>query len=221
MEFIQFHPTGMVWPPALKASRDRGRARRRRLLRNKEGRRFMFDDIPDNYKNQTADNEEEGWRYTQRRQERPPASELLTRPRGPLHVREVRPGAAPARGVFLDISWIKERLPNARRAYPQELPSMYHQFKELAGLDITTTTDGDRADPHYIMGGVKVDADTQMSNVRACSRQGSARRESNAQPPGRQLAFRPSRLRHAPASTPRSTRRRTARARRTPRRSTK
>ena len=109
------------------------------VLRNREGRRFMFDDIPENYRSQTADNPEEGWRYTQgdKSARRPP--ELLTRDHvARCIVREIKEGrGSPHGGVFLDISWIKEKLPNAPEHIRKKLPSMYHQFKELAGIDIT------------------------------------------------------------------------------------
>src|SRR5579862_2522001 len=168
MEFVQFHPTGMVWPPSVRgilvteAVRGEGG-----ILKNSEGRRFMFDDIPDNYKNQTADNEDEGWRYTQgdKNARRPP--ELLTRDHVSRCInREVKAGrGSPHGGVFLDIAWIKERIPNAAEHIKKKLPSMYHQFKQLADLDITTTPMEVGPTTHYIMGGVKVDGETQMSTV--------------------------------------------------------
>jgi succinate dehydrogenase flavoprotein subunit len=168
MEFVQFHPTGMIWPPSVRgilvteAVRGEGG-----VLKNSEGRRFMFDDIPDNYRAQTADNEEEGWRYTQgdKAARRPP--ELLTRDHvSRCIVREVKAGrGSPHGGVFLDIAWIKARIPQAPEHIRRKLPSMYHQFKQLADLDITAEPMEVGPTTHYIMGGVKVDADTQMSNV--------------------------------------------------------
>jgi succinate dehydrogenase / fumarate reductase flavoprotein subunit len=168
MEFVQFHPTGMVWPPSvhgiLVTEGVRGEGG---ILKNKEGRRFMFDDIPDLYKNQTADNEEEGWRYTQgdKTARRPP--ELLTRDHVARCInREVKAGrGSPHGGVFLDIAWIKERLPNAAEHIKKKLPSMYHQFKQLAGIDITQEPMEVGPTTHYMMGGVKVDGDSQMSTV--------------------------------------------------------
>jgi succinate dehydrogenase / fumarate reductase flavoprotein subunit len=168
MEFVQFHPTGMVWPPSvsglLVTEGVRGEGG---VLRNSEGRRFMFDDIPDLYKDQTADTEEEGWRYTQgdRQARRPP--ELLTRDHvARCILREVREGrGSPHGGVFLDIAWIKERLPNAAEHIKKKLPSMYHQFKQLADIDITKEPMEVGPTTHYAMGGIRVDADTQMSNV--------------------------------------------------------
>jgi succinate dehydrogenase / fumarate reductase flavoprotein subunit len=157
MEFVQFHPTGMVWPLSVagilvtEAVRGEGG-----ILVNKEGRRFMFDDIPENYRPQTADNEEEGWRYTQgdKNARRPP--ELLTRDHvARCIVREIKEGrGSPHGGVFLDIAWIKKRLPN-----------MYHQFLKLADVDITKVPMEVGPTTHYMMGGVRVDGDSQMSSV--------------------------------------------------------
>src|SRR3712207_1383586 len=127
----------------------------------------IFGDIPDNYKNQTADNEEEGWRYTQgdKNARRPP--ELLTRDHvARCIVREVREGrGSPHGGVFLDIAWIKERLPNSAEHIRRKLPSMYHQFKQLADIDITAEPMEVGPTTHYVMGGIRVDGDTQMSTV--------------------------------------------------------
>jgi len=168
MEFIQFHPTGMVWPPSVRGILvTEGVRGEGGVLRNKEGRRFMFDDIPANYRDQTADNEEEGWRYTQgdKNARRPP--ELLTRDHvARCIVREVKAGrGSPHGGVFLDISWIKEKLPNAAQHIRKKLPSMYHQFKQLADVDITAEPMEIGPTMHYIMGGIRVDGDTQVSNV--------------------------------------------------------
>lgn len=168
MEFIQFHPTGMVWPPSVRGILvTEGVRGEGGVLRNNIGQRFMFNDIPDNYRSQTADNEEEGWRYTQgdKAARRPP--ELLTRDHVARCIRrEVKAGrGSPHGGVFLDISWIKERLPKAAEHIKRKLPSMYHQFKQLADIDITAEPMEVGPTTHYIMGGVRVDADTQMSNV--------------------------------------------------------
>jgi succinate dehydrogenase / fumarate reductase flavoprotein subunit len=168
MEFVQFHPTGMVWPPSVRGILvTEGVRGEGGVLRNSQQRRFMFDDIPDNYKAQTADDEEEGWRYTQgdKSARRPP--ELLTRDHvSRCIVREIKAGrGSPHGGVFLDISWIKDRLPNAPEHIKKKLPSMYHQFKQLADIDITKEPMEVGPTTHYIMGGVRVDADTQMSNV--------------------------------------------------------
>jgi succinate dehydrogenase / fumarate reductase flavoprotein subunit len=168
MEFVQFHPTGMVWPPSvmgiLVTEGVRGEGG---ILTNKEGRRFMFDAIPENYRAQTADNEEEGWRYCQGGKDarRPP--ELLTRDHvSRCIVREIKEGrGSPHGGVYLDISWIKQKLPNAAEHIKRKLPSMYHQFKQLADIDITEQPMEVGPTTHYIMGGVRVDPDTQMSRV--------------------------------------------------------
>jgi succinate dehydrogenase / fumarate reductase, flavoprotein subunit len=168
MEFVQFHPTGMVWPPSvmgiLVTEGVRGEGG---ILTNKEGRRFMFDAIPENYRAQTADNEEEGWRYCQGAKDarRPP--ELLTRDHvSRCIVREIKEGRGSSHGgVYLDISWIKQKLPNAAEHIKRKLPSMHHQFKQLADIDITEEPMEVGPTTHYIMGGVQVDPDTQMSRV--------------------------------------------------------
>jgi succinate dehydrogenase flavoprotein subunit len=168
MEFVQFHPTGMIWPPSVQgilvteAVRGEGG-----VLKNSEGRRFMWDDIPENYRAQTASDEEEGWRYTQgdKAARRPP--ELLTRDHvSRCIMREVKAGrGSPHGGVFLDIAWIKARVPNGVEHIKKKLPSMYHQFKQLADLDITQEPMEVGPTTHYVMGGVRVDSDTQMSTV--------------------------------------------------------
>ncbi len=168
MEFVQFHPTGMVWPPSVRGILvTEGVRGEGGVLRNKEGKRFMFDDIPANYKSQTADNEEEGWRYTQgdKNSRRPP--ELLTRDHVARCIRrEVKEGrGSPHGGVFLDIAWIKARLPNSEEHIKKKLPSMYHQFKQLADVDITKEAMEIGPTMHYMMGGVAVDAESQMSTV--------------------------------------------------------
>jgi succinate dehydrogenase / fumarate reductase flavoprotein subunit len=168
MEFVQFHPTGMVWPPSVRGILvTEGVRGEGGVLRNSQGRRFMFDDIPANYKPQTADSEDEGWRYTQgdKSARRPP--ELLTRDHvARCIVREIKEGrGSPHGGVFLDISWIKQRLPDAAERIKKKLPSMYHQFKQLADIDITREPMEVGPTTHYMMGGVRVDAESQMSTV--------------------------------------------------------
>jgi succinate dehydrogenase flavoprotein subunit len=168
MEFIQFHPTGMVWPPSvmgiLVTEGVRGEGG---ILTNNEGRRFMFDEIPEAYRAHTADNEEEGWRYCQGTKDarRPP--ELLTRDHvSRCIVREIKEGrGSPHGGVYLDISWIKQKIPNSAEHIKRKLPSMYHQFKQLADIDITEEPMEVGPTTHYIMGGVHVDPDTQMSRL--------------------------------------------------------
>jgi succinate dehydrogenase / fumarate reductase flavoprotein subunit len=168
MEFIQFHPTGMVWPPSvmgiLVTEGVRGEGG---ILTNNQRRRFMFDEIPEAYRAHTADNEEEGWRYCQGAKDarRPP--ELLTRDHvSRCIVREIKEGrGSPHGGVYLDISWIKSKIPNAAEHIKRKLPSMYHQFKQLADIDITEEPMEVGPTTHYIMGGVRVDPDTQMSRL--------------------------------------------------------
>lgn len=168
MEFVQFHPTGMVWPPSVRGILvTEGVRGEGGILVNKDGRRFMFDDIPENYRTQTADTEEEGWRYVQgdKNARRPP--ELLTRDHvARCIMREVREGrGSPHGGVFLDISWIKSKISNAPDHIRKKLPSMYHQFKQLADIDITSEPMEVGPTTHYVMGGIRVDGDSQMSTV--------------------------------------------------------
>jgi succinate dehydrogenase / fumarate reductase flavoprotein subunit len=168
MEFVQFHPTGMVWPVSVRGILvTEGVRGEGGVLRNSEGRRFMFDDIPPLYKDQTADSEEEGWKYTQgdKNARRPP--ELLTRDHVARCInREVKAGrGSPHGGVFLDIAWIKDRLPKAAEHIKRKLPSMYHQFKQLADIDITKEPMEVGPTTHYMMGGIRVDGDTQMSTL--------------------------------------------------------
>jgi succinate dehydrogenase / fumarate reductase flavoprotein subunit len=168
MEFVQFHPTGMVWPPSVRGILvTEGVRGEGGVLRNSQGKRFMFDDIPANYKSQTADTPEEGWRYVtgDKNARRPP--ELLTRDHvARCIMREVREGrGSPHGGVFLDIAWIKEKLPNAPEHIKRKLPSMYHQFKQLADIDITQVPMEIGPTVHYVMGGVRVEGDSQMTSV--------------------------------------------------------
>jgi succinate dehydrogenase / fumarate reductase, flavoprotein subunit len=168
MEFVQFHPTGMIWPPSVRGILvTEGVRGEGGVLRNRDGERFMFKDIPPLYVNQTASSEEEGWRYTQgdKDAKRPP--ELLTRDHVARCIRrEVREGrGSPHGGVLLDIAWIQQRVPNAAEHIKKKLPSMYHQFKQLADLDITQEPMEVGPTTHYMMGGVRVDADSQMSDV--------------------------------------------------------
>jgi succinate dehydrogenase / fumarate reductase, flavoprotein subunit len=168
MEFVQFHPTGMVWPPSVRGILvTEGVRGEGGVLRNSEGRRFMFDDVPDLYKNQTAADEEEGWRYVlgDKDARRPP--ELLTRDHvARCIVREIREGrGSPHGGVYLDIAWIKEKISKSEEHIKKKLPSMYHQFIQLAGVDITKEAMEVGPTTHYVMGGVRVDGTTQMSTV--------------------------------------------------------
>src|SRR5215475_5122436 len=168
MEFVQFHPTKMIWPPSVRGILvTEGVRGEGGVLRNRHGERFMFKDIPPLYVNQTADSEEEGWRYTQgdKNAKRPP--ELLTRDHVARCIRrEVKEGrGSPHGGAFLDIAWIREKIPNGAEHIKKKLPSMYHQFKQLADIDITEVPMEIGPTTHYMMGGVRVDGDTQMSDV--------------------------------------------------------
>jgi succinate dehydrogenase / fumarate reductase flavoprotein subunit len=168
MEFLQFHPTGMVWPPSVRGilvtESVRGEGG---VLLNKDKKRFMFDDIPELYRTQTADNAEEGWRYVtgDPNAKRPP--ELLTRDHVARCItREIREGrGSPHGGVYLDIAWIKEKLSNSDEHIRKKLPSMYHQFKQLAGIDITKEAMEVGPTTHYMMGGINVDPDSQMATI--------------------------------------------------------
>jgi len=163
MEFVQFHPTGMVWPPSVRGilvtESVRGDGG---VLRNSEGRRFMYDYIPEFFKAETSDSEEEGDRwYDDKKNNRRPA-ELLPRDEVARAINaEVKAGrGSPHGGVFLDIAsrrpadYIRKRL-----------PSMYHQFKELADVDITKEPMEVGPTCHYAMGGVEVDADSAQSTL--------------------------------------------------------
>ena len=163
MEFVQFHPTGMVWPPSVRGilvtESVRGDGG---VLRNSEGRRFMFDYIPEFFKSETADNEEEADRwYTDKRNNRRPP-ELLPRDEVARAINsEIKAGrGSPHGGVFLDIA--SRRSPDYIK---KRLPSMYHQFMELAQVDITKEPMEIGPTCHYVMGGVEVDADSAMSKV--------------------------------------------------------
>jgi succinate dehydrogenase / fumarate reductase flavoprotein subunit len=158
MEFVQFHPTGMVWPPSVKGilvtESVRGDGG---VLRNSEGRRFMFDYVPDVFKEKYAETEEEGdrWYEDPDRNRRPP--ELLPRDEVARAINsEVKAGrGSPHGGVFLDVS---TRMP--AEVIRRRLPSMYHQFKELADVDITAEPMEVGPTCHYVMGGVSVESDT-------------------------------------------------------------
>ncbi|MDP6947237.1 MAG: FAD-binding protein, partial [Myxococcota bacterium] len=155
MEAVQFHPTGMMWPPSVRGILvTEGVRGEGGILTTSEGDRFMFDHIPDLYAHQTADTPEEGWRYVigDRDARRPP--ELLTRDHvARCIVREVQEGrGSPHGGVFLDIAWIKDKLPNGEEHIRRKLPAMHHQFKHLAGLDITQEPMEVGPTTHYVMG---------------------------------------------------------------------
>jgi succinate dehydrogenase / fumarate reductase flavoprotein subunit len=163
MEFVQFHPTGMVWPPSVKGllvtESVRGDGG---ILKNSEGKRFMFDYIPEFFKSETADTVEEAdrWYEDKSNNRRPP--ELLPRDEVARAINsEIKAGrGTPHGGIYLDIA--SRRSPEFIR---KRLPSMYHQFKELADVDITAEPMEIGPTCHYVMGGVEVDADTQQSAV--------------------------------------------------------
>jgi succinate dehydrogenase / fumarate reductase flavoprotein subunit len=163
MEFVQFHPTGMVWPPSVRGilvtegvRGDGG------TLRNKSGERFMFRYIPEFFKGETADNEAEADRWYADKKNNRRTPDLLPRDEVARAINsEVKAGqGSPHGGVFLDI--------HSRRSaddIKKRLPSMYHQFKELAGVDITREPMEVGPTCHYMMGGVRVDADTTRATV--------------------------------------------------------
>jgi succinate dehydrogenase / fumarate reductase flavoprotein subunit len=168
MEFIQFHPTGMIWPPSVQGILvTEGVRGEGGVLLNSKGEQFMYQDIPEAYRNQTAKDPEEGWRYCQGDKNAHRPAELLTRDHVARCIRrEVREGrGTPHGGVWLDIAWIKAKVPNAAEHIKRKLPSMYHQFKELGGIDITKEPMEVGPTTHYVMGGVRVDAESQMSRV--------------------------------------------------------
>src|SRR5690349_10983576 len=163
MEFVQFHPTGMVWPPSVKGilvtegvRGDGG------VLKNSDDKRFMFDYIPSVFKGQYAETEQEADQWLKDNDSARRTPDLLPRDEVARAINsEVKAGrGSPHGGVFLDI---------ASRLTPEQikkrLPSTYHQFKELAGVDITKEPMEVGPTCHYVMGGVRVDADTQMTTV--------------------------------------------------------
>ncbi|MGA6166720.1 fumarate reductase/succinate dehydrogenase flavoprotein subunit [Amycolatopsis magusensis] len=163
MEFVQFHPTGMVWPPSVKGilvtegvRGDGG------VLKNSDDDRFMFEYIPDVFKGQYADSEEEADRWYTDQEENRRTPDLLPRDEVARAINsEVKAGrGSPHGGVFLDIA---SRLP--AEEIRKRLPSMYHQFKELADVDITAEPMEVGPTCHYVMGGIEVDPDTAASVV--------------------------------------------------------
>ena len=194
MEFVQFHPTGMVWPPSVRGILvTEGVRGEGGVLRNKEGKRFMFDDIPDEL--QTADRRQRRRRLAlcDRRQERAPSAGTAdARSRGPLH--QSRGEGRPRQSAWRRVSGYRVDQVKDRRTAPehikQKLPSMYHQFKQLADLDITRSPMEIGPTTHYMMGGVRVDggyADVGRAGL-VCGRRmrgGTARGESA----GRKFVF--------------------------------
>ena len=163
MEFVQFHPTGMVWPPSVRGilvtegvRGDGG------TLRNSDAERFMFRYIPEFFKSETADTEEEADRWYDDKKNNRRTPDLLPRDEVARAINsEIKAGrGSPHGGVFLDIATRKSADYIRRR-----LPSMYHQFKQLADVDITTTPMEVGPTMHYMMGGVRVEPDTAASTV--------------------------------------------------------
>lgn len=168
MEFIQFHPTGMVWPPSVKGTLiTEGVRGEGGVLKNNEGTRFMFDNVPEMFQGDYAESQEEAteWVNSVIAGEKPIARrppELLTRDVVARAIRrEVRAGrGSPHGGVFLDIASRR-----TAEAIKKKLPSMYHQFKELADVDITTDPMEVGPTCHYTMGGIRVDPETQETTL--------------------------------------------------------
>ena len=163
MEFVQFHPTGMVWPPSVRGilvtegvRGDGG------MLKNNQGERFMFNYIPEFFKGETADNEEEADRWYDDKRNNRRTPDLLPRDEVARAINaEMKAGrGSPHGGVYLDIA--SRRTADYIR---KRLPSMYHQFKELAGVDITKEPMEVGPTCHYVMGGVRVDADSTAATV--------------------------------------------------------
>ncbi|HHZ74142.1 MAG TPA: fumarate reductase/succinate dehydrogenase flavoprotein subunit [Candidatus Poseidoniales archaeon] len=167
MEFVQFHPTGMIWPPSVKGILvTEGVRGEGGMLTNSEGKRFMFNYVPEMYKPEFADTESEALEWVQEvidgklaTKRRPP--ELLTRDVVAKAINsEIKAGRGSEHGgAYLDISWRDEE------EVRKKLPGMYHQFKELAGVDITIEQMEVGPTAHYVMGGVKVDPKTQETTV--------------------------------------------------------
>jgi succinate dehydrogenase / fumarate reductase flavoprotein subunit len=167
MEFLQFHPTGMIWPPSVRGILvTEGVRGEGGVLLNKNGERFMFNSIPEPYRNQTSDNEEEGWRYIQgdKNAKRPP--ELLTRDHvARCIVKEIKEGRGqPAWWSIPRYFWIKKKISNSEAHIKKKLPGMYHMFKNWLTM-ILPKNHGDRS--HYTLydGRHRVDAETQMSTL--------------------------------------------------------
>lgn len=163
MEFVQFHPTGMVWPPSVKGilvtegvRGDGG------VLKNSDGKRFMFEYVPDVFKGQYADTEDEADRWYDDQEKNRRTPDLLPRDEVARAINtEVKEGrGSPHSGVYLDIA---SRMP--AEEIKRRLPSMYHQFKELADVDITAEPMEVGPTCHYVMGGIQVDPDTGQSRV--------------------------------------------------------
>jgi len=176
MEFIQFHPTGMIWPPSVKGILvTEGVRGEGGMLRNSEGERFMFNYVPEMYEDEFADTEEEALQWVDEvisgklaSKRRPP--ELLTRDVVAKAINSERDAgrASEHGGAYLDISWRKPE------DVKKKLPGMYHQFKELAAVDITKQPMEVGPTAHYVMGGIKVDPETQETRIKGLYAAGEA-----------------------------------------------
>jgi len=163
MEFVQFHPTGMVWPPSVRGILvTEGVRGEGGILKNGEGRRFMFDYIPEMFRSETAETEEEADRWYNDRKNARRTPDLLPRDEVARAINsEVKAGrGTPHGGVYLDIASRRSAADIQRK-----LPGMYHQFKQLADVDITTEPMEIGPTCHYVMGGVRVDPDTEAATV--------------------------------------------------------
>ena len=163
MEFNQFHPTGMVWPPSVKGTLVTESVRGEGgILLNSEGTRFMFDYIPDRFKSETADTEEEAarWLAGDKNARRPP--ELLTRD---VVARAINSEVKAGRGSKHGGAYLNIAIARDAEYIKKKLPSMYHQFKVLAELDITKEPMEVGPTCHYFMGGIRVEAETTMSTT--------------------------------------------------------
>ena len=167
MEFVQFHPTGMIWPPSVKGILvTEGVRGEGGMLTNSEGDRFMFDYVPEMYRDEFADSKEEALEWVQEvvagklaTKRRPP--ELLTRDvvAKAINSEKAEGRASEHGGAYLDISWRKSE------EIKKKLPGMYHQFMELAAVDITKQPMEVGPTAHYVMGGVRVDPFTQETSI--------------------------------------------------------
>jgi succinate dehydrogenase / fumarate reductase flavoprotein subunit len=176
MEFIQFHPTGMIWPPSVKGILvTEGVRGEGGMLRNSEGERFMFNYVPEMYEDEFADTEEEALQWVDEvisgklaSKRRPP--ELLTRDVVAKAINSERDAgrASEHGGAYLDISWRKPE------EVKKKLPGMYHQFKELAAVDITKQPMEVGPTAHYVMGGIKVHPETQETRIKGLYAAGEA-----------------------------------------------
>jgi len=166
MEFVQFHPTGMVWPPSVMGILVTEGVRARWHFAEQRRKRFMFSDIPISTKPRLPTTKKRVGAIARVTKRSPSARTADARSRGPVYCagNQARPGQ-PARWCVPDISWIKTKIANSAEHIQRKLPSMYHQFKQLADIDITREPMEIGPTTHYVMGGIRVDSDTQMSTL--------------------------------------------------------